>query len=130
MSDLLGGIFLTVGLVIASVSGCFFWGTRDLLRSGLRSPGKVVELRKSPTSRYYSPVVEFETADHRVITAACKISSNPPTHKVGDSVTVLYRAMSPEHIRLDEPFHLWFLTCLFGGLSLIFAIIGGAMLVF
>ena len=130
MGYLLGGMFLTVGLVIASVGGYFFCSTRELIRSGLRSVGTVVELRKSPTNRSFYPIVRFETSDNRTITAATKIGSNPPTHKVGESVTVLYRAVSPEHIRLETPFHLWFLTCLFGGLGLVFGIVGGAMLLF
>src|ERR1700677_3519831 len=112
MVNLLGGIFLAVGLLIASVGGYCFYNTQDLLKKGLRSPGKVVELRKSATNRCYTPVVQFETPDHRIITAACKAGSNPPAKKVADSVTVLYRALSPEDIRLDEPFDLWFLTCL------------------
>ncbi len=129
MVKLVGGIFLLVGLVVASPGGYFFWCTQNRLKNGLRSPGKVVELRKSSGKRGYTPVVQFETSDHRIITAASKISSNPPMYKVGDSVTVLYRAMSPEDICLDQPLELWFLTCLFGGIGLIFVIVGGAMLI-
>lgn len=130
MSRVVGGIFLTVGLVVASAGGYCFWSTQDFLKNGLRSPGKVVELRKPPMSRYYTPVVQFETSDHRIITAVCKIGSNPPSHKVADSVTVIYRATSPEDILLDDPFELWFLTCLCGGLGLIFLMVGGGMLVY
>lgn len=127
---LVGGIFLTVGLVVSSVGGYCFWATQDLLKNGLRSQGKVVELRKPQASRAYTPVVQFETADHKIITAACKTGSYPPTHKVADSVTVIYRATAPEDICLDEPLELWFLTCLFGGLGLVFAMIGGGMLIY
>ncbi len=130
MGKVVGGIFLMVGLLIASAGGYCFWSAQDLLKNCLRSPGKVVELRKPPANRYYTPIVQFETNDHRIITAACKIGSNPPTHKVADSVTVLYRAMSPEDICLDEPLELWFLTCLFGGIGLIFVIVGGTILIY
>ncbi len=130
MSRVVGGIFLTVGLVVASVGGYYFWEVQDLLENGLRSPGKVVELCRSPTNRYYVPVVQFETSDHRIITAACKIGSNPPTHEVADSVTVIYRATSPENICLDEPLELWFVTSMFGGIGLIFLMVGGGMLTY
>lgn len=130
MSRVVGGIFLTVGLAISSAGGYCFWETQNLLQNGLRSPAKVVEMRKPPAARYYSPVVQYETAEHKVITAASKFGSNPPTHKVGDSVTVIYRAASPEDIRLDEPFELWFLTGLLGGMGLIFVMVGGGILIF
>lgn len=129
MSSIVGRIFLTIGLVLASAGGYCFWSTQDLLKNGLRSPGKVVELRKPPASRYYTPVVQFEASDHRIITTACKTGSNPPTHKVADSVTVIYRVTSPEVICLDEPLELWLLTCIFGGLGLVFIVVGGGMLI-
>ncbi len=127
---MVGGIFLLIGLIISSVGGYFFLRTQDFLKNCVRSPGKVIELRKTPTSRYYKPVIEFETTDHKTITATCKFGSNPPTHNVADSVTVLYRATSPETITLDHPFQLWFLTVLFGGIGSIFVIVGGIMLIF
>ena len=88
-----------------------------------------MELRKPPASRYYIPVVQFEASDHRIITAACKTGSNPPTHKVDDSVTVIYRVTSPEDIHLDEPLELWLLTWILGGIGLVFIMVGGGMLV-
>ena len=130
MSRVGGVIFLTVGLAVTGAGGYCFWGTQDLLQTGLRSPGKVVELRKPPTNRYYIPVVQFETSDHRIITAVCKTGSNPPTHKVADLVTVIYRAASPEDIWLDEPLDLWLPTYILGGLGLIFVIVGGGMLIY
>lgn len=129
-SRVVGGIFLAVGLVVASAGGYCFWGTQDLLKNGLRSPGKVVEMRKPPTNRYFTPVVQFETSDHRVITAVCKTGSNPPTHNVADSVTVIYRAESPEDICLDEPLELWLATCILGGIGLVFVMVGGGMLIY
>jgi len=126
---LIGGIFLAVGLVVAAIGAYFFIGTQDLLQNGQRSTGKVVELRKAPTARYFSTVVEFETTAQGKVTAISKMGSNPPAHKVGDSVTVFYRAQSPEDILLDEPLELWFLSGLFGGIGLIFCTIGGGVLI-
>jgi hypothetical protein len=127
---IIGAIFLTVGLVIASVGGYFFSSTQDLVRNGLRASGTVIELRKAPTSKGYTPVVQFETADHQNITAVGKIGSNPPAHKAGDSITVIYRADSPDDIVLDDPLDLYFFTYLFGGIGSVFVLIGGGMLIF
>lgn len=125
-----GGVFLVVGLIIASIGGCFFWSTQNSLGACLRATGKVIELRKPPGQRGYTPVVQFETADHKSITAVGKFGSNPPAHNVADSVTVLYRATSPEDISLDDPFELWLVPCILGGIGSIFVIIGGALLLF
>lgn len=127
---LVGGIFLVVGLVIASVGGCFVWSTQDSQKACLRATGKVIELRKPPGQRGYTPVVQFETADHKSITAVGKFGSNPPAHNVADSVTVLYRAESPNDISLDDPFELWLVPCILGGIGSIFVIVGGALLFF
>lgn len=127
---IVGAIFLAVGILIAGAGAFCYWGTQDLLNNGLRSTGKVVELRKGPTDRYFMPVVQFQTADNQIITAVGKTGSNPPSHKVDDTVTVIYRATSPEDIVLDDFFELWFLTSMFGGMGLIFVIIGGGMLIY
>lgn len=130
MSKVVGAIFLAVGLLIASVAGYFAWTTQDLLRNGIHSSAKVVEMRKPQFSRYSLPVVEFETPDHKTITAICKTGTNPPTHKVNDSVTVIYRAASPEDIRLNEPIELWLVPWLLAGIAWLFVMIGGSMLFF
>lgn len=114
---------------MAGAGGYCYLGTQDLLKNGVRSTGKVVELRRTGKGAF-SPVIQFETPDHRNITTSSKVSSNPPTHQVGDSVTVLYRAESPEDVSLDEPLDLWFITGILGGLGTIFIIIGGALLIF
>lgn len=125
-----GVIFLIVGLSIASAGGYCFWTTQDFLRNGLRSTGTVVGMRRPPASRYSLPVVQFETEDHNVITAVCKTGTNPPRHKVDDTVTVIYRAAAPEDIFLDDPVELWLLPSIFGGIGSIFVLVGGGMLIF
>lgn len=125
---LIGGIFLAVGLVIATVGAYCYITTQDLVTHGLRAQAVVVEMRLSG-KRTYAPVVEFDTAERSRVRAVGKISSSPPAHKVSDVVTVIYRAGAPEDVTLDEPFELWFLTALFGGLGAVFAIIGGGMLI-
>lgn len=128
MPKLIGGIFCTVGLVASIAAGYCYWSTENLLKTGLRAQGKVVEMLRSGKS--YTPVVQFETAEHKTITQASKVGSNPPSHKVADSVTVLYHADDPEDFRIDEPLEIWFMTGIFGFLGSIFVIIGGSMLVY
>ena len=125
----LGTIFSVVGLLALTACGYSYWSTDNLRSTGSRATGKVIELR--PTSKgAYAPVVQFETADHKTITAASKVGSNPPAHKVSDAVTVLYRADSPEDFRLDDPLELFLVTGIFGILGLVFLSVGGGMLFF
>lgn len=125
---LVGGIFLSIGVVITSAGGYFLWSSQGLLADAQRAPGKVVEMRRG--GRYYTPVVQFEVPDQGMVTATCKTGSNPPRHAVGDSVTVLYRAKTPEDIVLDEPLELYLVPCILGGIGVIFVIVGGALLLF
>jgi hypothetical protein len=130
MSKLLGGIFLTIGAAAAIAGVSCFHGTQDLLTNGLRSQGKVVELSKSETNNCYTPVVQFETPDHRIINASCKVGSNPPMHRIADSVMVIYRADSPDDICLDEPLDVWLLTFIFGAFAVVLILVGTGMLIF
>ncbi|MBX9687223.1 MAG: DUF3592 domain-containing protein [Candidatus Obscuribacterales bacterium] len=130
MVKVIGSIFLAVGLSLGSAALIFYLNTQDLLSQGLRSQGTVVDLRRSSRNAY-APVVRFETIDHQTITAASTAASNPPAFKIADSVTVLYRAKTPSEIHLlNDPLDLWLLPGILAFLSLIFASVGGGILVY
>src|SRR6185312_1410410 len=65
---------------------------------GLRAPGEVVSLKSewssgsgSSSGHYsYYPIVQFRTPDNARIEFKNSIGSNPPSHRPGDKVTVLY----------------------------------------
>ncbi len=61
---------------------------------GLRAQGQVVRLNSehsSGSSGYtYYPVVRFRTAANSTVEFKDSVGSNPPTHRAGDKVTVLY----------------------------------------
>ncbi len=123
---LVGGIFFSIGVAMTGAGGFCLSNSRKLLANAERSTGKVVEMRKGGS--YYTPVVEFEALDQGMITAVCKTGANPPRHKVGDSVTVLYRIKTPQDIVLNEPLELYLLPCILGGIGIMFVIMGGALL--
>lgn len=134
---LIGMIFLFVGLLILVGAWITTSHAMNLLNQGVRTPGEVMNLEESQSSSSdsdgsptYAPVVRFETKNHQVITQATKSSSNPPTHHAGDRVKVIYAERNPTDFVLDEPFELWGLTWIFGGLGSIFTSIGGGMIVF
>ena len=60
--------------------------------------GKVTGLRENCDDEgcTYSPVVLFSTQNGRAITFKSKVSSNPPSYDVGETVTVVYAIDNPE----------------------------------
>jgi hypothetical protein len=67
---------------------------------GLRAQGQVVRMNsesRSGSSGYtYYPVVRFRTAANATVEFKDSVGSNPPTHRAGDKVTVLYLAGDPQ----------------------------------
>ncbi len=65
--------------------------------SGLRAPGHVVSLqseRSSGDDTVYYPIVSFDVAG-TPLQFKSRVGSNPPSHQVGETVTVLYLASNP-----------------------------------
>jgi hypothetical protein len=95
-----------IALFAMGLAGLAVWqGMRlaHLEAVGLRAPGEVVSLKGewssgsgSSSSHYtYYPIVQFRTPDHARIEFKDSIGSNPPSHRPGDKVTVLYLAENP-----------------------------------
>jgi hypothetical protein len=69
--------------------------------AGLRAPGQVVRLNSEHSSgsgsHYtYYPVVRFRTDRNATVEFKDNVGSNPPSHRTGDKVTVLYLAGDPQ----------------------------------
>jgi uncharacterized protein DUF3592 len=67
---------------------------------GVRAQGQVVRLNsesRSGSSGYtYYPVVRFRTAQNSTIEFKDSVGTNPPSHRTGDKVTVLYLPGDPQ----------------------------------
>ncbi len=69
--------------------------------AGLRAQGRVVRVTEEWRSgsggghHVYYPVVKFRTQDNATIEFKDSVGSNPPTHRPGDAVIVLYLADDP-----------------------------------
>jgi hypothetical protein len=129
---LIGGIFGLVGFGLL-VGAFFAWqGQRAFLRDSVPGVGTVVGLQErlsqdSKTGRRsttYAPVVEFKTSNGKIRQFTSGVSSAPPSHRVGDSVPVVYDARSPEKAEINNFFSLWFVPVLLGGMGSVFSIVG------
>jgi hypothetical protein len=65
--------------------------------AGLRAQGEVVRLKDDFGSGHttYYPIVKFRTERNVLVEFKDNVGSNPPSHRPGDKVTVLYLADNP-----------------------------------
>lgn len=115
MSDnklLLGGAGVAFGAAAVALLGAAVRSARQtmrLRRTGARSTAIVRELNtvESFEDTAYAPAFEFATADgtvHRIVSDA---AANPPSHNVGDEVTVLYDPADPSGAQIEAFASLW-----------------------
>ncbi|MGQ9548509.1 MAG: DUF3592 domain-containing protein [Roseiflexus sp.] len=91
--------------------------------------GRVVESKRvekyddDGTSVVFHAVVEFSTFEGETIRFQSSVGTNPPLHRVGDQVKVLYKPSNPQNAVFDSFWHLWFmptLVCGIGGIMILF----------
>jgi hypothetical protein len=81
--------------------------------SGLRADGQVIALREEYSSGddgsdyVYYPVVLYRAASGQTVEFKDNSGSNPPSHRVGDRVTVLYLADNPVGEAIIDAGLLW-----------------------
>jgi hypothetical protein len=131
--NLISGVFSTVGVGMLVGSFFAFADTRSFISRAAETEGRVIALDRSrsgsgSSSTTYRPVVEFTSGTGKRIEFTSNVGSNPPSHRVGDSVKVLYNPADPDSARIKSFFQLWFVFIIFFVLGLIFAAIGLTMI--
>jgi uncharacterized protein DUF3592 len=133
---IISGVFSTIGVGMLAGSFLIFANTRSFISRAAEAPGKVIELERSrssssgsySSSSTYRPVVEFNSATGKRIEFTSSVGTNPPSHRVGDPVTVLYNPADPQSARIKSFFSLWFGFLIVFALGLVFAAIGLTMI--
>ena len=96
--------------------------------------GTVIELVKrsdtdlSVPSVYYYPRVEFQTRNNERIEFVSSSGTNPPSHRKGEKVEVLYLPNEPQNAFIKRFFPLWGAALIIGSVGGIFLLIGGTLL--
>lgn len=112
--------FAGTGAVILVVAAFLFRRARQFQQTATTVAGTVVAQAESTTGegrRSYAPIVQFVTTEGRTIRFTDRLGTNPPSHAVGDKITVSYDPADPDGARIAGSD--WFLPGLF-------AFIGGA----
>lgn len=132
---IVSAVFSTIGVGMLVGSFFIFSSTSSFIGRAVEADGKVTELERSrsssssSSSTMYRPVVEFTTATGKRIEFTSSVGSSPPSHRVGESVRVLYNPANPESARIKSFFQLWFGFLIVFFLGLVFAAIGLTMIV-
>jgi hypothetical protein len=125
----LGFIFAAVGTgtLVAGVV-VLVWSWLFYLKGG-RVEGTVTDMAHSNSrgSRNSSaPIVTYEV-EGRTYTYRSSVYSSPPSYRVGDKVTLLYRPENPASALIHSFLEEWGLALLLTALGATFAYIGFAM---
>jgi hypothetical protein len=98
--------------------GCLVAGVRALMIQRRRREGStlasgvVVTLQKQilnpGTSGVYCPIIEFTTASGEIVRFESSYGTMPASHKVGQTVNVLYDPKNPNSAEIDSSISNWF----------------------
>lgn len=132
---LVSGLFSIIGVGMLAGSFFIFSSTNQFIAGAAEAKGTVIELDRSrsrsssgSSSTTYRPVVAFTTATGKSIEFTSSVGSSPPSHHVGEAVTVLYNPADPYSARIKSFFQLWFGFLIVFFLGLVFATIGLGMI--
>lgn len=117
--------FILIGLALCGGGGYFAVSLNDMLQNGIRAEGKVVEMKSDCDTEgcTYRPVVRFKDKNGKTKRFEDSIGSNPPSHKVGDDVTVLYLENGRKKPMIDRGIWNWVLPAGFVGCGLLIVIV-------
>lgn len=111
-----GGVFLCVALILAIKTAHF-------VSAAAHAQGDVVSLQLGQKAGV-APHVRFNAADGSAVEFTSGVASNPPSHRVGERVTVLYDPANPHHAEIEDFFTLWSSSAAFGAVGLVVLLIG------
>jgi len=93
--------FCAVGMILLYFAMRSYNNTRDLLSTGIKTTATVVEMItvSSSDGSTYKPVFEFTDRRHEIRRYESKISSSPPSYKVGEKVKIVYDQKEEDEVK-------------------------------
>lgn len=123
-----GGILALIGTIFLCVGGIFGWKIVEFAQGSERVVGKVVRMVHGHGNGNGSkPVVRYVVGG-KPYEVEGTISSSPPSFRVGDEATVIYKTDDPNRAQIDSFVERWLFLLVFGGIGALLALIGWSIL--
>ena len=108
-----------VGLVLIGIAFFLWVRTREFIASARPVKGTVIGM-DSDSEGASAPVFKFTALNGDIVEKHETMYSNPPAHRVGDVVDILYDPNDPQHARIAKKSNLYFAPILLAVLGGIF----------
>jgi hypothetical protein len=121
------GVVLLIAAALCLITAAVWaFSSHRLTTTALRATGRVVQLdrRHSDSGDSHFPVFDYSDrngAAHRIYS---NVGSYPPSHQMGDAVTVLYLPGQEASAKLDDWFDFWGVPILLLSLGVVYLIVG------
>ncbi|MBL8097799.1 MAG: DUF3592 domain-containing protein [Anaerolineales bacterium] len=132
LNALFGLIPSCIGILLVLLGAFFWFRTKSFIGKAQQAKGTIVDLQydsDSDGSGYYS-VFKFKTINGQEIQKTNSVRTNPPQHKVGQVIDVLYDPANANDARINSTTNLYFVPLLLGGMGFLFFCSGIAVVIF
>lgn len=128
--------YLYSGILLISIVLIYFAikqysNTKELISTGIKTTAEVIDLIEiSGDDGYtYKPVFEYTDRTNTKIIFKSKVSSSPPSYKIGDNVNIIYSKDNDER-KIVSFWGLYRWTIILLSIASPFFIIGGGYLLY
>lgn len=131
LNFLLGLIPSCVGFLLLALGAFFYFRTKSFSERAQQAKGTVTELvfdSDSEGSGYYT-VFEYTALTGKTLQITSNLRTNPPSHKVGEVIDILYDPSKPHDARIKKSSTLYFVPILLGGMGFVFLCAGIVMVI-
>ncbi len=126
---LVGRIFMTVGLILASVGAYFIYSNIQFKQHATPIKGTLVEYESyvstsdNSSTTMYTPVFEYRF-NGKTYTHVNTSSSNYQEFEIGETVDILVDPEHPENVLIESFMEEWFVSLILGIMGAFFAGMG------
>lgn len=125
--------FCLLGLLLFGIAIWHYQQTNKLLAIGVKTKSTVTDLLESQDDdgdTLYKAVFQFTTREGNVISFKSNVNARPATHKIGETVPVIYNPSNFDDVRIVGFWGLYRTTIVLLCIGAPFLIIGGGYLLY
>ena len=123
-------IFGGIGTILLVIALVFGISTQLFISQASVADGTVISAASPDSTRKSVATISFTTSGGQIFQFNSSVNSSPPEFRLGQQVKVFYNPSDPAGTaRPDSFISLWFLTAVFGFLTLVFGGLGMAFFI-